>query len=138
MRQSEKQQTPAATQHFTRNNLCRNSEKGRDVVSCAATHIFERKTVYRDSRIQEKQMHNAAPHSFQRNTLYRGRNYITKAYIHAATHIFRAENLCREKRKESLRQVRERVQERELVPERGNGNEKRTEKNRVSLKKRKE
>ena len=98
MGQTAKQQTHAATHHFTRNNLCRGSEKGRDAVSCAATHIFERKTVYRDSRIQEKQMHNAATLSFQRNTLYRGRNYITKAYIHAATHLFRAENLYRDSR----------------------------------------
>ena len=45
---SAKEYIDAATQHFARNNMCRVSEKGPDVVSCVATHLFKRKHLCRE------------------------------------------------------------------------------------------
>ena len=94
--------------------MYRGSGKGPDAVSCAATHSFQWNTLYRDRNYITKAYIHAATHHFARNNMCRGSEKGPDAVSHAATHLFRAENLCREKRKESMQQVRERVQVQEL------------------------
>ncbi|MBR6547311.1 MAG: hypothetical protein IKT69_03325, partial [Bacteroidales bacterium] len=63
----------------------------------AATHHFKKKNLYRDSRIQEKQWHNAATHPFPRNSLYREQEAAFFLRFRAATHHFPQNSLYRER-----------------------------------------
>ena len=93
----KKQKYDATTHPFLRNSLCRKRETAGLQRFRAATHHFKKKNLYRDSRIQEKQWHNAATHPFLQDSLYRGRITTILPRFRAATHHFLQDSLYREK-----------------------------------------